>query len=487
MKKWLILGLNGWLSYGLAHADTTDQYIKSYLELVYPTSNEIKTMSDTQLRDLYANQMNVWFRIPMPGFESGLFDARVVPQYRVFVFPDTAARARTDLNNDQLQAKEGFNSDKVILGSNKDYIEISSLAWMSFPYGAYLNWAHGSGIYLYTGGKTISGYTKVDVLYKIYAKHNKLAEYYTKLGATEMVHRQIFGSDLPLDQLLTIYANAKTTADYAQKVDYLKFTADKLHIPNGAEPLAVALFNTTELDHTKLAQLVKAKKYQQAYLMLVTVYVNDHKEGKFDQQLARYKYLGGEAAPDIDEWMYDAAKAEGYNVVQMTYEPNSMGQPTFELCDLRWPKITGVPNIAYDAIDKGLQHYSLKFAWDKSSQWLSQRDPYDLMNDSKARPIKIVMPDLNDLVDPQAILPTPKTFPHDWLPSTGWNLKSAVGNYHKTDTFVAWIVPQAAPHGLSLPNNQGRFISWGLSTESGLSFTDVGYNVKLLEQALPKK
>ena len=109
------------------------------------------------------------------------------------------------------------------------------------------------------------------------------------------------------------------------------------------------------------------------------------------------------------------------------------------------------------------------------------------MNDSKARPIKIVMPDLNDPVDPQAILPTPKTFPSDWLPSTGWNLKSAVGNYHKTDTFVAWIVPQAAPHGLSLPNNQGRFISWGLSTESGLSFTDVGYNVKLLEQALPKK
>lgn len=469
--------------YGIAHADPATDYIRKYMDIVYPTSNEIHNMTDEQIRDYYAQDLNIWYRIPESGFESGLFDARVIPQYNVFVFPDTAARARTDLDNKQKLAKEGFTSTKPILGSNKDYIEVSSLAWMSFPYGAYLNWAHGSGIYIATGGKSLIGYTKVDALYKIYHKQNKLNEYYTKLGETQMVKRQIFGSDLSIESALKIYANSNTATDYAKQVPYQKFTEDTFHVPGGADPLAVALLKESSFTkkHKEIKQLVKEGNYQQAYLILVKVYVEDHRLGKFDQAMERYKYLGGEAAPDLDEWMYDAAKAEGYNVVQLTYEPNSMGQPTFEVCDLRWPKLANIPNIAYDAIDKGLQHYSLEYAWNKSSPWLSVRDPLDLYNNAKARPIKIVMPDLNDKIEADKILQPPASFPTDWLPKGGWNLDTAKGHYHATDTFVNWIVSKPAPQGLSLPNNQGRFVTWGLSNESGFSFTDIKHNQNLLK------
>lgn len=485
MNKKLLFLLTAAMSVqGIANADDAANYIRKYMSVVYPTSTEIQKMSDQQLKDYYATNLNTWYRVPEPKFESGLFDSRITPQYRVFVFPDTAARSRTDLDNEQKLAKNGFTSEKTILGSNKDYIEISSLAWMSFPFGGYLNWAHGSGIYLYTGGKTISGYTKVDVLYKIYDKHHQLSEYYNKLGSTHMVKGQIFGSDLPLDQVLSIYADSNNKQDYAKKVAYNDFMINQLHIASGAEPLAVVLLDNPKWshEHEKIKKLVAQNKFDEAYLLLVKVYVEDHRLGQFDQADARYKYLGGEAMPDLDEWMYDAAKAEGYNVVQMTYEPNSMGQPTFELCDLRWPKLTGIPNIAYDAIDKGLQHYSLEFAWNKSAEWLSVRDPLDLNNQAKARPVKVVLPDLNDKVDSTKVLNPPAKFPTSWLPKDGWNAKLAQGHYHQTDTFVAWVVPQPAPKGLLLNENKGRFVTWGLSDESGFSFTDFNHNQELLSK-----
>ncbi|MEN9946343.1 MAG: hypothetical protein RLZZ293_729, partial [Pseudomonadota bacterium] len=282
MKKILTLILGSAISSSISYADTASaNYIKHYLQIVYPTSNELQAMSESQIQEVYTNELNTWFRVPMPSFESGLF-ANITPQYRVFVFPDTAARTRTDLANKQMLAKNGFNSQEVILGSNKNYIEVSSLAWMNFPFGAYFNWAHGSGIYLNTEGKTISGYTKVDILYKIYLKNNQLDQYYTRLATSQMVQGEIFASNLPLEQLLNIYAKSTKVSDYAKSVDYIKFTEQNFHIANGAMPLAVAILGTSEWDkekQTQFANLVADKQYNKAYRMLLEIYVNDHKNG----------------------------------------------------------------------------------------------------------------------------------------------------------------------------------------------------------------
>lgn len=467
-------------------ASATDQYIRAYLKQVYPTSVEMMKRSDTELRDYYALKLNTWYRTPVTGFESGLLDQRIEPQYKVFVFPDTAARSRTDLNNAQQEAKQGFRTEKAILGSNKDYIEVSSLAWMSFPFGAYFNWAHGSGIYLYTGGKSIIGYTKVDVLYNIYHSRNKTNDYYRQLGNTRMVQRQIFGSDQPINEALQLYVSVTSPNEYEQKTGSRQFTQDKFNLAGGAYPLAAALLaeRTWKDDgFLKIKKNLDRGRYKDAYRILVKKYVEDHRLGQFNQELERYKYLAGEAMPDIDEWMYDEAKADGYTVIQMTFEPNSMGQPTFEICDLRWPKLGGIPNIEVDAIDKGTQNYSISYSWKKAEKWLSKRDPFDLMSDAKSMPVRIVLPSLDDRPNPSLIQPPPAGFPKDWLPEGGWNVSAANGDYHKTDTFPEWIKLQPAPAGLALPDGKGRFVSWALDNTDDFSFINVEKNKQILIKA----
>jgi len=456
-------------------------YAKTYLEIVYPTSPQIAKMSDAQAYNYYSH-LNFWYRIPVGNYMTGIFNPTITPQYHVFLFPDTCMRTQTAQDKHSVN---GFTTSKVIEGSNKDYIEVSSFGWMMFPYGAYFNWAKGSGMYLYTGGKTIAGYNKVTVIYKVYKQEGKLPEFYSKLGNTSAVRVQILGVDSPMTQ-----AQYQTLTTMTSPSQWKTMPLDAAGHPYN--PLAVGI--TYDKNWKEIQKkLISLKTPQNAYNYLVQIYVQDHNSGKYDQSQPRYQYFVGEANADIDAWMYTAVKAAGYNVIQMTLEPNSAGSPTFEICDVRWPKVA-IPGMnpadLGQAAIEGLQANNLKYMWQKSIQngWIQVRNPFDLMNNKESRNIVMQYP-ANDPVDASKIVAPPATFPTSWLPADGWGLAQAQKDgYISTDSFTKWVVPSPAPAPLQIPekNNMGSFIKFGVNdvVNGGFSSTELAENIQLFNSKL---
>ena len=460
------------------------QYVKSYLETVYPTSAAIKNMTDKDAYNYYS-KLNFWYRIPMPGFSTGIFNPDLKPQYHVFLFPDTCMRIETNLDQN---VKNGFTTDKVIEGSNKHYIEVSSFGWMMFPYGAYYNWSKGSGIYLYTGGKTISAFNKISVVYKMYQQKKALDKFYQLLGRIAAVKEQILGIDSPMTEKQYEFLTAVTA-----KPDEWK-TMPKDAASHLYKPLAVGIMYDKDWPNIQ-QKLISLKTPEKAYDFLVKLYVKDHNSGNYDQSKPRYQYFVGEANADIDAWMYDVVKEAGYNVIQMTLEPNSAGSPTFEICDVRWPKVT-LPGLTPAQLGSeaigGLQAYNLKYIWGKviKDGWLQVRDPFDLMNNNNTFNISVKYPK-NTPVDSKFIKNPPSSFPKSWLPKDGWGVNQAKNDgYISTDSFMKWVTPAPAPKPLKLPrkNNLGSFIKFGLNDvgHGGFSAVDLTYNINLFKKNLKK-
>lgn len=494
MRKLCLLLSVGFIGFSYADnnvSQTAKIYAKNYLEVVYPTSPQIKKMSLDQAYNYYQNELSIWFRAPESNFPTGLFSDKIHPQYNVFLFPDTAART----SDQEKDIRSGFSSSKPKHGSNNHYIEVSSFGWMMFPYGTYYNYAKGSGIWLDTGGKTIVGYTKVDVMYKIYKDRKDIATYYQKLANIPQVNLQILGVEKSLTpELLNTLLKVKTAQEWESATGYRANIEKGLY--STIDPMVVSLMQAGEWSsmHKKLATMQKkGEPIDKIYLELLTQYTMDHYHGDYDTSKPRYRYMTAENNVAFDEWMYDEAKASGYNVVQMTSEPNAAGEPTFELCDVRWPKVTGIPDVGDNAIVAGWQAYDLHFAWSKTIQnkWLTVRNPFDVTNDREAYPIKMKFPAMNSPIESSVILTPPASYPKDWLPKNGWGVEQAkVNGYHVTDNLFAWRKLQPAPDYLKIPeqNNQGRFIDFGVNAElsNGFSFTDAGYNAVLLKDKVAK-
>ena len=457
-------------------------YAKNYLEIVYPTSPEIKKMSLDSAYEYYQN-LSIWFRAPESSFSTGLFSDKIKPQYGVFLFPDTSARV-----SDQ-KYRQGFTSEKPTNGSNKRYIEISSFGWMMFPYGTYYNYAKGSGIWLDTQDKTIAGYTKVDVLYKLYHDKHNLPAYYKRMATIPQVNLQILGVESALNEdLLKQLLVVKDGKSWESITNYRPKIEKGLY--SDIDPMVVALMQTNNWQpvQAKLAKMHKqGDSVARIYQVLIEAYVMDHFNGKYDTSKPRYHYMVAENNVAFDEWMYDEAKASDYNVVQLTSEPNAAGEPTFELCDVRWPKVNGIPDVGDNAIVAGWQAYDLHFSWNKTqNKWLTVRNPFDVKNEKEAYKISMRFPDMNSPIESSVIFSAPVDYPKAWLPENGWGLAQAkVNGYHVTDNLFAWRKLQPAPSYLSIPelNNQGRFIDFGVNSEltGGFSFTNAGYNSQLLQ------
>ncbi|MED7789106.1 hypothetical protein [Francisella sp. 19X1-34] len=481
MRKTLFLFLT--LISSIAFCDQSNEpaaykYAKKYLEIVYPTSKTIKQMSPKNAYTYYSD-LNYWYRVPTKEYPNGIYNNSLEPQLNVFLFPDTSMRINT--SNDSYIDNHGFTSDKVIQGSNKNYIEVSSMGWMMFPYGGYFNWSKGSGIYLYTGGKTIAGYNKIDVIYKIYKSENKLKEFYTKLGNNNTVRTQIIGKSIPFS--MEMY-NLLISKSFNPK--------DWKYIPkvgnNSYDPLILCLVYSKNWNEIK-SKLASFKSAKEAYQYLVHIYVEDHINAKYNESSKRYSYLAGEENASIDKWMYNVVKSAGINVIQMTLEPNSAGSPTFEICDVRWPEVEfkGMsPAVLGDKAIEGLQSYDLMYIWDKMilKGLITVRDPFNLENNSKAKAIQIKYPKYSK-INPAMISNPPKNFPSKWLPKYGWGLEQAKKyGYIKADSFIDWIKTHECPPPLNIKEtkNMCHLISFGLNNveNHGFSPTNIEYNTSIL-------
>lgn len=174
-------------------------YIQYYLRNVYPTSATIREMDAAAAEKYYTEHLHFWYRVPIQGYSDGLLAKGIQAHYDTFMMPDTVA---IDGKAGDTVGTEGFTSEEVTYGSNKNYIEISTYAWMMFPYGAYYNWAPGTGIYLSTGGKTIQAYTRIDLLYKLYGCPAGVAceQYYAELGKVTRTNQEIYGEEGPFTE-----------------------------------------------------------------------------------------------------------------------------------------------------------------------------------------------------------------------------------------------------------------------------------------------
>lgn len=450
--------------------------VKSYLSRVYPLSDHIHPLSPEEAISFYEN-LRFWYRTPIEGYSDGLLSDRVQPEYGVFLVPDTVAvdaRVPSDVG-------KGFESPRPLRGSNRDHIEISTYAWMVFPYGAYYNWAPGSGIYLSTGGRTLGGYNKVHVLQQLHPDQEEA--FRARLAKNSLVHEQLVGVRRALTQ------------EEARRIveDPRSFLGGVKKQPH--KTLLYALVSAGSWPEVLGGRSAGSPTGDEVIEALLSVYVADHLGGDYDPRTPRYAYMAREASTRLDQWLYEAAKEAGINVVQMTREPNNSGGTAFEICDTRWPEVY-LEGIGSKVILEGTQPYDLGFAWRRavSEGWYQLRDPFDLANDAKARRLEPRFPDMSpegchEKKDCYVVGPSEK-FDRSWLPEEGWGVEAcrAVGGCARGDTLGAWRRPGACPPPLRVegePTSPGlcRSVSWALNGEgNGLfSMTDVAANVRLLE------
>jgi hypothetical protein len=438
--------------------------LQRYLTIVYPTSNTIKQFTAAEAEAFYQSR-NFWYRVPNEQNPGGLLTDGIVPVFDVFMAPDTVA---VSSHMPREVAENGFTSDDVIAGSNRNYIEISSYGWSPFPYGAYYNWAAGSGIYVNTQGKTMHGFNKIDLLYRL--SENNLAHFYKKLTTNSMVVREILGTDKMWN--VTSYSQVLNDVD-----NYLAQSIVKK--PN----LLQALVSEPSVWNKIRAELT-ANDPAAGFRVLLEQYVSDHRSAEYSLDQPRYQYMKNEASTSVDRWLYMAGKKKDINVLQMTREPNSDGTTSFEMMDTRWPMISN-ENAGDDALIHGNQWFSLKYVWQKAIDmgWYQLRDPFDL-NAIEHVNIISTMP-IGSIASCDALcLITHATVDPFWLPEGGWNVKTCEisGGCAESTTIKKWIKLSACPPPLIAREEGCHLVNFGINAEGNGSFsiTNIDHNRRLM-------
>jgi len=446
--------------------NTSQTEIQRYLKIVYPTSIIISEFSAQEAEDFYRSR-TFWYRVPSDDKPSGILTDGIKLQLDTFMMPDTVA-----VNSivPTKVANNGFTSDTVLEGSNRHYIEITSYGWSPFPYGAYYNWAAGSGLYVYTGGSTLHGFNKIDLLYQLSEK--ELSVFYAKLTLDNMVISEIIGSK--------VMWNASA---YSLLLEDAEKYLDGVQSPN----LIQALISDPILWEKIRAQL-PAKNSDAGFQLLLEQYVSDHRSGTYSLVSPRYEYMTKEASASVDKWLYIEGKSQSFNVLQMTKEPNNNGTSSFELMDTRWPLVDN-PNAGDDALNNGKQWFSLKYVWQKAIDlgWYQLRDPFNL----HAKEIIKIVPAMplasTDLCkEKSACLITPSSVSPDWLPENGWNVESckALGGCTESITIKKWKKLTPCPSPLIVRENECHLVNFGINAQGNgiFSITDIDSNRRLMGQ-----
>ena len=457
--------------------------ILNYLRLVYPTSESISQFSEEQAKAYY-EKLLFFYRVPLAsnGFK-GLFSEEIKPEEIVFYNPDTVAIGRQDLDD----SFNGFVSNECIQGSSRDYIEINSFAWEQFPYGGYYNWAKGSGIYVHTEGKTISGNTKLLIIYQILEDCGKKEDYIKQFSKTPSFVRQILGRDqIPRDLKQLFFTEI---SDVYLENDVPIF---------GKIP---TLLGSILQNKSRNSLLEEIRGYSTDYdifkYFIEEYYIKDHELASSFQDLSnmRYRYILAEVAgtSEQDQWLYETAKSCGYYIVQAVRQPNYSGSVTFEIVDTRWP-IVNIPNVQNDSGDSGVQNYNLFFVWKKLLEMniFSRRDPFDVYNQKKE--VLITNFDFPNISVENCAVTNVKDPPSDfdpqWLPKEGWGKEACVeeAGAFPTDTISFWLTERSCPFPLNKGVDACRLINFGIdaSKQGGFSVKDMMHNVKIFKNVLRK-
>jgi hypothetical protein len=349
-------------SLALSLAAQAESDIKRYLKTVYPTSQIIANMTNATA-ERYYEQLHFWYRVPTSQHPDGLFGKNPTIRTNTFL---QSHHVTIDGAAGETVGQEGF--------PNAHYLEVASYGFLPFHAGAYYYWSPGSGIFLKTDGSTLVAYNKIHMLYKLLNEPQK--HFIKKLENIPMVQLQVWGKSQPLNQ--TMLKEICASHDTYFWVDEYP---DKSQGPSLLGCLRSIL--QWPVIHAQLCR----STVEQAKEFLLTIYLQDHIEGKYEHTASRYAYIIGEANEEIDPWLYDLARSKNISVLQLTRVPNNHPNLAFEIMDARWPALNPQTTSLHQLTDQWnntIAHHRLQL-----------RDPFNLNNDRFAQDITLSFPDLN--------------------------------------------------------------------------------------------